>query len=72
MFRKLLSLVSIAALTFVSCLGAAAADNGCVIVTPEPTDDILANPGMGWETWTTVSSRMAPRHRRGDRQDKAR
>jgi hypothetical protein len=51
MFRKLLPLVSITALTFVSCPGVAAADNGCVTVTPEQTDDILANPGMGWETF---------------------
>jgi hypothetical protein len=28
-----------------------------VIVTPEETDEILANPGMGWETFHQTSKR---------------
>ena len=30
---------------------ASLADERLVTVTPEPTDEILANPGMGWETF---------------------
>ena len=28
-----------------------------VVVTPEETDEILANPGMGWETFHQISKR---------------
>jgi hypothetical protein len=31
------------------------ASEALVTVTPEPTDEILANPGMGWETFHRTS-----------------
>jgi hypothetical protein len=41
---------------WLSCLvagldGALGADDGWVTVAPEETDDVLANPGMGWQTF---------------------
>ena len=33
------------------CDAAPGADDGWVIVTPKATDAILANPGMGWQTF---------------------
>jgi hypothetical protein len=40
-------------LSCVACAGAGepAADSSLVVVVPEQTDEILANPGMGWETF---------------------
>lgn len=35
--------------------GLAADPEGFVTVTPEQTDEILANPGMGWETFHRTS-----------------
>ena len=34
-----------------------AASDAVVTVTPEETDEILANPGMGWETFHRTSKR---------------
>jgi len=39
-----------------------AASDAVVTVTPEETDEILANPGMGWETF----HRTSPSRRRSD------
>ena len=31
--------------------------SGTVTITPEETDEILANPGMGWETFHKTAER---------------
>lgn len=52
MRRKILSLVLMAILIHLSRpRGTLAAEDGWVKVTPEETEEILANPGMGWETF---------------------
>ena len=52
MWRTWLLLISIVVLTFVSGSGEVpAAEDGWVTVTPEETDEILTNPGMGWQTF---------------------
>jgi hypothetical protein len=59
MTQKYLS-VSLSSLlvVVVSCLPTYGADAGKPIkVTPEPTDEILANPGIGWETFHVTSRR---------------
>ena len=57
MIGKYLPLVLWTALTCFAGRGATAADDGSVTVTPEETDAILANPGMGWQTFMRPKSR---------------
>ena len=45
----------IAVVSLVSAQVRAAASDAVVTVTPEETDEILANPGMGWETFHRTS-----------------
>ncbi len=50
-------------LAFAVCVGPApAADDPWQVVTPKPTDEILANPHMGWETFhrTATEDRNLP------------
>lgn len=52
MRSKLLALVLMAIVTHIAWLGATVeASDAWITVTPEATDEILANPGMGWETF---------------------
>ena len=44
---------------------APAGDTGRVTVLPKETDAILANPGMGWETFHRTSGRRQEPARRG-------
>jgi hypothetical protein len=49
--RERLLVLALATLGLLSTLPAAAQQDNSVVVTPEETDEILANPGMGWETF---------------------
>jgi hypothetical protein len=51
MFRKLLLLGSVTILSLLFSRNVTAADGGWVTVAPEESDEILANPGMGWQTF---------------------
>jgi hypothetical protein len=44
-------IVRIAAICGLLAWGASVRAEEQVVVTPEETDEILANPGMGWETF---------------------
>ena len=44
-----LLIVTVAQLSWLSCV--LAEDAAWVRIVPEKTDEILANPGMGWETF---------------------
>jgi len=33
------------------------AEDNVVVVKPQPTDELLANPGMGWETFHGLTSK---------------
>ncbi|MEI6195709.1 MAG: hypothetical protein WCS42_15420, partial [Verrucomicrobiota bacterium] len=35
----------------------AVAENNNVVVKPQPTDELLANPGMGWQTFHGLTSK---------------
>ena len=48
-----LRVISIAAILMAATI--ARADEAQVVVTPEETDEILANPGIGWETFSRTS-----------------
>ncbi len=50
-----LFLAGAAVATWLSCPPCQAADSGAITVTPRETDELLANPGMGWETFHTTS-----------------
>jgi hypothetical protein len=60
-FRTASALLLLPALLSFSASGPAYGDEGrkpsaeVVVITPEPTDEILANPGMGWETFHHTS-----------------
>ncbi|MBM4088283.1 MAG: DUF4832 domain-containing protein [Planctomycetes bacterium] len=51
MSRRLLTTIGLTALFLASVPQTFAADGGWVTIVPEETDEILANPGMGWQTF---------------------
>ena len=48
---RLLTTIGLTALFLTPVLRTFAADGGWVTIVPEETDEILANPGMGWQTF---------------------
>ena len=48
-------LIAVSTLSLCPLFSAAETETNSITVTPEETDEILANPGMGWETFDCTS-----------------